>query len=113
MKRSIISACALIAFSIAGAASAETRITATLASSQANHGRVIAARAVWACQGGACVAQAAPDEALGPSGCRELARQVGPVTAYDRDGKALDAKSLAKCNAGLATPQAGVTTASR
>ncbi len=110
MRRILSSAAATLALTFAGAAFAGP-ITATLQNPQASQGQVIAASAVWNCAGATCVSHLAPDASEGVSGCRALAKQVGPLASYAGQRKPLDAAALAKCNAGL--PAAGVTTASR
>jgi hypothetical protein len=99
MKYALAAACAALSFSFAGAAFADTQIDAKLAAPQAAPLKLIAASAVWNCLGDTCSAGLAPDDALGVSGCKELAKQVGRLTAYSFDHKSLDDKSLAKCNA--------------
>ena len=103
-------ATALAAFSLAGAAFAETTVTATLDSAQASPAKFIAADAVWNCSGTTCVASIAPDTAAGVSGCKELAKKMGHVQSYSTEMRSLDAKALERCNIAVATPTA---TASR
>nr|MDQ2861892.1 hypothetical protein [Pseudomonadota bacterium] len=98
--------------SLAGAACADGRITATLEASGAGHTQLIAAHAVWNCDAGTCVAALAPDDAAGVSACKDLARHVGRLSAYAADRKTLDAGALAKCNTAAAAP-ANIGTASR
>ena len=88
----------LAAISLAGSVFAETTVTATLDSAQAGASKFIAADAVWNCAGTTCVATLAPDSAAGVSGCKELARQIGHITAYSSDMRSLDAKALERCN---------------
>ncbi len=98
MKHAIATACAVLSFSFAGAAFADGQISAKLATPQSAPEKLIAASAVWTCEADSCVAGVAPDDALGVSGCKELAKQVGRLTAYTFDNKSLDDKSLARCN---------------
>jgi hypothetical protein len=98
MKHALAAACAAFSFSFAGAAFADSQIDATLQSPQSSPLKLIAASAVWNCQGDTCSAGMAPDDAVGVSGCKELAKQVGRLTAYTFDHRSLDEKSLAKCN---------------
>ena len=95
-------ATALAAISLAGSAFAETTVTATLDSSQASRVKFIAADAVWDCSGATCVASVAPDTAEGVSGCKELAKKIGRIASYASDDRALDAKSLERCNVAAA-----------
>jgi hypothetical protein len=113
MKHALSTACAVFALSFAGAALADSQISATLETPQAAHLKLIAASAVWNCQGDTCFAAVAPDDAVGVSGCKELARQVGRLSAYTFDAKSLDEKGLAKCNtAAKASVPAAMATAS-
>jgi len=110
MKIAIAAACAALSF--AGAAFADTTITATLNSPQTGHSKILAAHAVWNCEGSTCVASVAPDETAGVSGCKDLAKSLGPISGYVSDEKALDSAALEKCNKSAAAP-ATIGTASR
>ena len=112
MKLTLATACAVFSLCLAGAASADSRITATLEAPQSGHAKLIAAHAVWNCESGACVAQVERDEAASVSACKDLARQVGRLSAYTAERKPLDAGALAKCNT-AAAPPANIGTASR
>jgi len=101
----------LSALALAGAAFADTSLTATLANPGGN-AKFIAAGAVWNCAGATCVAQVAPDDAQGISGCQELAHKIGRVTAFAGEAKSLDARGLERCNKEAATPKT-IGTASR
>ena len=110
MKHALATACAVLSFSFAGAALADSQISAKLETPQSTHLKLIAASAVWNCEADSCFAGIAPDDAVGVSGCKELAKQVGRLTSYTFDRKSLDDKALAKCNtAAKASP---MTTAS-
>ncbi len=110
MKFAIAAACA--ALSLAGAAFADTTVTATLNSPQTGHSKILAAHAVWNCEGSTCVASSVPDETAGVSGCKDLAKSLGPISGYVSDEKTLDAAALEKCNKSAAAP-ATIGTASR
>ncbi len=112
MKLALATACAVFSLSLAGTATADSRITATVQAPGPAHARFIAASAVWNCDGATCVAALAPDTANGVSGCKDLAKKVGPLAAYATERKALDSAALAKCNA-AAAPPANIGTASR
>ncbi len=112
MKTALATACAIFSLSLAGAATADSRIVATLEGPSSGHAQLIAAHAVWDCNGETCVAGAAPDDAASVSACKDLAKHVGRLSAYAGDRKALDAGALAKCNTAAAGP-ANIGTASR
>jgi hypothetical protein len=101
MNKTLSIACALVALATAGSALADGSAKATLESPIAARAKILAAHAVWDCEGTTCVAGAAPDGASGPSACKELAKQVGRITAY-QEFRPLDESGLAKCNAGVA-----------
>jgi hypothetical protein len=50
------------------------------------------------------VAGVAPDDAYSVSGCKDLARRVGRLSAYSTDRRALSAEQLATCNAAAPAP---------
>ena len=110
MKLALATAFAVM--SLAGSAFAETSVTATLDTPQATPAQFIAAGAVWNCSGATCATGVAPDDSGGLSGCKALAKKIGKISAYSSDAKALDSKSLDKCNAVAAAP-APIGTASR
>ena len=111
MKHALAAACAVFSLSFAGAALADTQIAAKLEAPQSSPLKLIAASAVWNCLGDTCSAGLAPDDAIGVSGCKELAKQVGRLTAYTFGSKSLDDKSLARCNT-AAKASAPITSAS-
>ena len=78
----------------AQAASAAPYYTAQLAA-PASARTAVAGGLIWTCDGSTCTA------ARGTSRpaivCARLAREVGPVTAFVADGKALAAEDLARC----------------
>ncbi len=110
MKLALATAFAVM--SLAGSAFAETSLTATLDTPQATPAKFIVAGAVWNCSGATCVAGVAPDDSAGVSGCKDLAKKMGKISAYAWDQKSLDAKGLDKCNVAAASP-APIGTASR
>jgi hypothetical protein len=111
MKHALATACAVFTFSLAGAALADSQITAKLEAPQSAPAKLIAASAVWNCEADTCVASIAPDDAVGVSGCKDLAKQVGRLSAYVADSRTLDDKALAKCNTAAKAP-ANIGTAS-
>jgi hypothetical protein len=83
----------------ATAAFAETSITATLAKPVAAPTQFIAAHAVWNCAATTCATSIAPDESLTVSGCRDLSKVVGVITAMTSPDKTMTADRIAKCAA--------------
>jgi hypothetical protein len=67
----------------------------------ARQGAVTAGPLTWQCQGSACTI-GGPWPAPGVPACAALAREVGRITAYGRQGAMLNAQQLATCNAGIA-----------
>ena len=112
MKHVLATACAALAMSFAGAALADSQISAKLEAPQAAHLKLIAASAVWNCQGDSCFTGLAPDDATGVSGCKDLAKQVGRLSAYTIDNRPMSDKSLAKCNEAAKAAMPAAATAS-
>jgi hypothetical protein len=110
MKTFLSTACALFALAMASSALADGSVKATLESPVAGRAKLIAAHAVFNCEGTTCVASTAPDDANDAYACKDLAKQVGRITAY-QEFKPLDDKALAKCNTAAAAKSIG--TASR
>ncbi len=111
MKLNLAAACAVISFGMAGAALADGTVTATLENPVNGHAKFIAAHAVFNCEGTTCIAAVAPDDASDAFACKDVAKQVGRITAY-KEFRALDEKALAKCNTAAAAPKP-IGTASR
>ena len=110
MNKFLPTACALFALAMAGSALADGSVKATLESPVNGHTKLIAAHAVFNCEGTTCVANVAPDDANDAYACKDLAKQVGRIASY-QEVKPLDDKALAKCNtAAVAKP---IGTASR
>ena len=110
MKKTLSMACALFALAMAGSALADGSVKATLESPVTGHAKLIAAHAVFNCEGVTCVAAIAPEDADDAFACKDLAKHVGRIVSY-QEFKPLDDKGLAKCNA-AATPRP-IGTASR
>jgi hypothetical protein len=91
-----LAAAMLIPFASANAASQQ--YTAKLAQPVAQAKEVVAGNAVWECSQSACVAQSSSHAVGSVLACRDLARQVGEVSAYGTDAAPLDAAHLAECN---------------
>jgi hypothetical protein len=111
MKLSLATACAVFAFGLAGSALADGTVTATLESPVNGRAKLIAAHAVFNCEGTTCIAEIAPDDANDAYACRDLAKQVGRIAAY-KEFKPLDEKGLGKCNLAAPGPKP-IGTASR
>ena len=90
---------------------ADGAIHATLDQPVAKPAKLIAAHSVWVCDGASCAAAVPISDSLSVDGCKDLARKVGPISAYGAAGQGLNAADLAKCNLAARTPAA--TTASR
>jgi hypothetical protein len=58
----------------------------------------VAGGAVFRCLGDTCVAATPIEATVSVRACRELKRDVGPVSAYGSQSKQLDAEQLAACN---------------
>jgi hypothetical protein len=85
-----------IAFSVAGAALAETQITATLNTAVSKPAEVLANDTLWTCVEKNCVVKTKGADTDSWLECRRLVAQTGKVTAYG----SLDENKIAMCNAG-------------
>ena len=100
MKLRTLTAVAVLAFTVAAPAFAsDGRISVSLQTPLAAKTKVVAGGAVFSCADAVCVAYGAPARALSASACKAVAREVGAVSAYASDRKALQADDLARCNA--------------
>jgi len=102
-----VGAMALSAGIFAGTAfAADAQTRAKLAAPVAAPVKVIVDGRLWSCTGDVCVA--AGQGKLQPikRECVRVAKAIGPVTEFTRDGAALDAQGVAACN-GTSAPQAG------
>ena len=111
-KRIFAAAVCAAALGFAGSALADGPVTATLLQ-PVSSAKLVVGGAVWHCAGLTCAAGTAPDSVGSAEACRELAKQVGAVSAYSQC-KALEEKGLAKCNTSAAIHKPAATaTASR
>ncbi len=93
-------ACAL--FIATPAAAQQYQYVARTEAPALRQGAVTAGALTWQCQGSACTISG-PWPAPAAQACAQLAREVGRIVAYGRQGNMLDAAGLATCNAGLPT----------
>jgi len=94
---------ALFALAAASAAAAEP-VTVTLQTPLAAKVRVIAGGAAFQCEAAVCVAAQPGSRTFAAATCHDLAKAVGPITAFQVPSKALDARKLDQCNAGATSP---------
>jgi hypothetical protein len=80
----------------AGAAFAETTITATLSAPVAKPVELLANDTLWTCVEKACVVKTKGGDTDSWLECRRFVKQAGKVTAYG----SLDESKIAMCNAG-------------
>jgi len=99
MKLRTLTAAAVISLTFAGAAWADGKITASLKTPVAAKTKIVAGGAVFVCEGSNCVALVAPSRAASTAGCKALVKEVGALTAFGSDRKALDGADLEACNA--------------
>jgi len=86
---------AAITLGAAGAAFADTPITAALTTAVAKPGEILAGDTLWQCAEKGCVVRTKGPDSESWLECRKLVLQVGKVTAY----ASLDDGKLAQCNA--------------
>jgi hypothetical protein len=103
MKKTLSTGCILFVLAMAGSALAENTVKATLETPVSGHIKLIAAHALFDCEGTTCIAPAAPEEAFDAYACKDLASHVGRVASY-QEFKPLDQEALAKCNTAAVAP---------
>ncbi|MDB5448651.1 MAG: hypothetical protein JWQ97_3968 [Phenylobacterium sp.] len=97
MKLQITLAAAAAMFAMASAAVAAEPVVAKL---QAGGGaqKPVAGGAVFECLGDVCASRTPSADTASVRGCKELARQVGAMTAFGPSSRPLSADQLATCN---------------
>jgi hypothetical protein len=92
---------AIAAFVATPAAAQQYQYVARTEAPATRQGAVTAGLLTWQCQGSACTI-GGPWPRPAAAACAQLAREVGRIVSYGRQGSMLDAAGLATCNAGLA-----------
>jgi hypothetical protein len=59
---------------------------------------IIAGAVLWSCDSSSCRSTSDTTDADALTSCRELARQVGRIAAFEADGRAFSVERLASCN---------------
>jgi hypothetical protein len=96
--RTLAAAAALTLAMSAPAFAADGKITVSLQSPVAAKTKVVAGGAVFSCEAAVCTAFGAPSRALTASTCKAVVKEVGAVTAFASERKALADEDLARCN---------------
>ncbi|NBB14170.1 hypothetical protein GVN21_02235 [Caulobacter sp. SLTY] len=100
MKLQVLAAAAALSLAFAGSSiAADGKIIVTLKTPVAAKTKVIAAGAVFNCEGSTCVAAVAPSRTDTAKGCKALSKEVGEVVTFG----SLTNDDLAKCGAVSAT----------
>lgn len=89
--------CLAVATLVAMPALAGTQFTAQLAAPKAERERVVAASAVWICEGETCTAELKSSK-ISLKACRGVAAEVGALTGFATANAAMTEADLAKCN---------------
>jgi hypothetical protein len=95
MKLIALAAAAAMSLAVSAPAFAAGQVSATLQSPVAAKTKVVAGGSVFQCVDATCTAAFPTDRALTPAACKQLVKEVGPVSAYGRDDKQLD---VSRCN---------------
>ena len=95
MKTPLLLVYATFALGLAGSAIADARMTATLQTSRATPGNLIAAHTAWHCKASECATDYVPNDARSVEGCQDLEKRVHPIASYAKH-KPLDDNALAK-----------------
>lgn len=97
----IILAAAAAAFTApAHGAMSWTQGAVTLERTAARDTVVIDGKTAWRCDSTRCTGRLSDAVRAAPRVCREFARRVGPVVAFETGAGAFDAEALGRCNAG-------------
>lgn len=99
MKLRMLTAAAVLSLSFAGAAFADGKVSASLATPVAAKTKVVAAGALFVCEGSTCTASSALARTITVAGCKELVKEVGAVTAFSNGKRSVEGDDLATCNA--------------
>lgn len=78
-------------------AAAGTNFTAKLTTPVESGDSIIAAKAIWSCDGDTCVAEL-NRRTVTVRTCKKVASEVGVLAAFSNDKESLSAEDLAKCN---------------
>jgi len=96
----MLSLAAVTAAAVVSPVAAQARVagyytaTPAAAPSEASY---VTRNTIWSCNGGTCVADKAADRPQFV--CERIAKSVGKLDSFSVAGEALDADTLAKCNA--------------
>ncbi|MDJ0922756.1 MAG: hypothetical protein QNI84_16630 [Henriciella sp.] len=96
MIRSFISAAVAVGFT--GVAFASGSFTATLETPITKADEIVAAKAIWTCEGDTCKADLSRKTATVRT-CKQVVKEVGKVTAFASDNNTLSETDLEACNA--------------
>jgi len=96
MKLQVTALAAIISLAASGVAFADGKVVATLKQPVAAKTKVVAAGAVFVCEGSTCVATVAPARTDTTKGCKALAKEVGALAAFGT----LSTEDVAKCGVG-------------
>jgi len=110
MRHTLATALGLLSLGAAGVAFADDGLKIQLQNPVSGVVSFIAAGASFTCKDSSCTSGPAPYDAYSVSGCKEVAKQVGPVISY-AGVRPLNDAALAKCNLAAAKPKS-ITTAS-
>lgn len=102
MRKMIIAlAAATAAFATpAFAAKSWTQGAVTLERAAARDTIVVDGKTAWRCDSTRCTGRLSDAASAAPRVCREFARRVAPVVAFETGAGAFDAEALGRCNAG-------------
>jgi hypothetical protein len=98
MKLALAAACLAASLMLAGHVSAQGITTVNLEQPVPAKMQFIADGADWVCQGQTCVSSFTPQDPIDFSDCQALAKQVGRVSAYKDEDRALKPADLDRCN---------------
>lgn len=97
--RTLAACAAALSFAVAGQALAAGSVSVKLAQPVAEPVKFVAGGAMFNCEGDSCVATSATSKTFASATCKDIAKKVGQVAAFEDTRKAFDAERLSACNA--------------
>ena len=82
---------------LAAPAFAASTFVAQLETPVAEQERFVANKALWSCEGDTCTAELTRKSPTVRS-CRKFVKEIGPITTFGTDDKALSDEDVAACN---------------
>ncbi|HKT54849.1 MAG TPA: hypothetical protein VJP88_10395 [Caulobacteraceae bacterium] len=99
MKLRLIAVAGALTAAVAAPSAFAEPVTAKLQAPTDHPVKLVAGGAIFECLGDVCAARTPSSDTAGVRGCKDLARQVGPVGAFGLGSRQLSPDQLVECNA--------------